>query len=459
MLSGNGKYPPVTGQSLRESILPPNNQEAEEAVLGSLLNEPEASVWVVAPILTPESFYHQRNAAVYAAICALQIRHEPIDLLTVSQELKRRGPAGDADPESYLAKLTNAVPTAMNAEHYANLVAAAFVRRRMLSAASEIAKLAYAQGREIDDCVADAGRALMDVQQDRNTGTSTTARTAINKLFQRIEFLHDRPDKNALLGLSTGYMDWDKMTSGSQAGDFIIVAARPGMGKSSLLKDLAVNACKSGKRAAFFTMETNTEQLMQRIVAGETGIDLQRLRLGDLRDDEWSNLTRMSMQTADWCLTVDDGGSLSVPALRAKVNRIYQQQGLDLILVDYLGLMHGNAENRVQEVTQISAGLKQIAREFNVPLIAAAQLSRNVEQRADKKPQLSDLRDSGSLEQDADIVAFIYRDEYYNPETDQKNIANINIAKNRNGPTGSLNLFFDKRLTSFKNLHRERVEL
>ncbi len=457
MYNTNGKHAAPPAQPFYDGVLPPSNQEAEEAVLGSLLIDPEMLV-LVAPTLPAEAFYHQRNKEVYAAMCALDSRHEPIDFLTVAQELRRAGKS-EPDSDSFLAGLTNTIATSLNVEAYAARVVEAFTRRRMLAAANVIVKQAYAATQPIDECVATAGRALMDVQQDRNTGTTTSAKEAVGSLMARIQFMNERLDKTALLGLSTGFIDWDQMTSGSQAGDLILVAARPSMGKSALLKDLAVTACKAGKRAAFFSLETSTEQLMTRVISGETGIDLQRLRMGELRNDEWSCFTQASTRVSDWHLQSDDGVGLTVPALRAKVNRIYQRHGLDLILVDYLQLMQGSAENRVQEVGQISAGLKQIAREFNVPLIAAAQLSRNVESRPDKHPMLSDLRDSGSLEQDADVVAFIYRDEYYNAGTDQESVADINIAKNRNGPTGTLKLFFDKRLTTFRNLSRERIEL
>jgi len=238
-----------------------------------------------------------------------------------------------------------------------------------------------------------------------------------------------------------------------------IVAGRPGMGKSALMKDFAVTACKAGKRVMLFSLEMDAAQVMTRIISSETGIPSERIKSGDLRDDEWNNFTCISMQVADWRLWIDEGAALTIPALRAKVNRVYQQHGLDLIVVDYLQLMKGNAENRVQEIGEITMGLKQIAREFKVPLVAGAQLSRALEQRNDKRPQLSDLRESGSIENDADIVSFIYRDEIYNPSTDAKNVAEIHIGKNRNGPTGYVNLFFNKLLTAFKPLTRERVEL
>lgn len=457
--NGNGKHATALAQPKFDgALLPPNNEDAELAVLGSILLDTDTAMMQVVPILTPEAFYHIQNRNVYAAMCALTVRHEPIDLLTVTQEMKRQGTI-EPGTESFVSGLTNGMFSSLNVAAYAKSVADEFVRRRMLGAASATAKLAYDHTRPTDDCLADAGRALMEVQQDRNSGSTIHARKAVNSLFERIEFLHGRPDKNVPLGLSTGYTDWDKLTDGGQPGDLIIVAARPSMGKSALLKDLAVSACKNKKNVAFSSLETSNEQLMTRIVCTETGIDSTRIRKGDLRDDEWANFTKKSMEISDWGLWMFDDVGLTIPALRAKVNRIYQQHGLDLICVDYLGLLTANSENRVQEVSQISRGLKEIAREFNVPLYAAAQLSRQVEQRPDKRPQLSDLRDSGSLEQDADVVAFIYRDEYYNDNTDQKNIANINIAKNRNGPTGRVDLFFDKRLTAFKPLHRERIEI
>ena len=292
----------------------------------------------------------------------------------------------------------------------------------------------------------------------------TPIRPVVSSFFERIEYLNEHRDEP--LGIPTGFHDLDKLTAGMQRGDLVIVAARPGVGKTSLMLNLAYTAAmKYKQRVALFSLEMGNEQLVQRFVASETGIDSQRLRRGDLKEDEWGALTRVSMRMSDMQMFLDDSPSLTPLDLRVKARRVYQEHGLDMIILDYLQLMQGEnsngrgMDNRVQEISYISRALKQIARELNVPLIAGSQLSRLVEQRADKRPMLSDLRESGSIEQDADIVMFIYRDEVYNPDTELKNIAEISIQKNRNGPTGKINLYFDNKLTSFKNLSKENVEL
>ena len=458
--NGNGKHSKtLVNPSQGLLVLPPNDERAEEAVLGSLLIDPDLSLMVVAPILNSSMFYIIKNGWIYECIMRLHERHDAVDALTLVGELERVGRLDEIGGESYLAQLTNSVPTALNVETYAQSVANAYTRRRMIASASAIAKEAYDQSKHLDDCMAESGRAWLAIQQNQNTGTTVAARTAINSLAQHVEDMQARPDKSAVIGLTTGYTDLDKITGGLQKGDLFIVAGRPGMGKSALMKDFAVTACKAGKRVMLFSLEMDAAQVMTRIISSETGIPSERIKSGDLRDDEWNNFTCISMQVADWRLWIDEGAALTIPALRAKVNRVYQQHGLDLIVVDYLQLMKGNAENRVQEIGEITMGLKQIAREFKVPLVAGAQLSRALEQRNDKRPQLSDLRESGSIENDADIVSFIYRDEIYNPNTDAKNVAEIHIGKNRNGPTGYVNLFFNKLLTAFKPLTRERVEL
>ncbi len=444
--------------------LPPQNIEAEEAVLGSLLIDPEAALRI-APFLKPEMFYIVKNGWVYDAVLKLQERREAIDLLTISSELAKDNRLDEIGGESYLAQLVNTVPTALNVETYAHIVEEMATRRRMLSAASEIARIAYDKMTPIDQVVEKSEAAVFAVTEGSGDGQMVSMRTAVSAFFERIEFLHEHRDEP--LGIPTGYPDLDKLTGGMNRGDLIIVAARPGVGKSSLMLNLAYNAAyRHRQRVAVFSLEMGVEQMVQRFIASETGIDSQRLRIGDLRDDEWGNMTKISMQMADLMLFMDDTPSLTPLDLRVKSRRIYQEHGLDLIVVDYLQLMtsensnaRGGMDNRVQEISHISRNLKQIARELKVPLIAGSQLSRLVEQRSDKRPMLSDLRESGSIEQDADIVTFIYRDEMYNPDTDQKNIAEISVQKNRNGPTGKLNLFFDKRLTSFKNLAREKIEL
>jgi replicative DNA helicase len=444
-------------------LLPPHSQEAEEAVLGSILIDHEA-ILRVASFLQPEHFYVVKHQWVFDAMQRLQQRQAAIDILTLHDEIKAAGRLDEVGGIGFLAQLTNAVPTALNIEAYARTVEEHAVRRRMISAASDVARLAYDRMLPIENVIEKSEAAIFAVSEAHGEKKMAPIRKVVSSFYERIEYLHQHRDEP--LGIPTGYTELDKLTAGLQRGDLIIVAARPGVGKTSLMLNIAYTAAmKYKQRVALFSLEMGNEQLVQRFVASETAIDSQRLRRGDLKDEEWGALTRVAMRMSDLHIFLDDTPSLSPLDLRVKARRIYQEHGLDLILVDYLQLMQGDSsggrgmDNRVQEISYISRSLKQIARELNVPLIAGSQLSRLVEQRSDKRPMLSDLRESGSIEQDADIVMFIYRDQLYNPDTELKNIAEISVQKNRNGPTGKVNLYFDNKLTSFKNLRQENVEL
>jgi len=444
-------------------FLPPHSLEAEEAVLGSIMIDHEAILHVAA-YLKVEHFYIVKHQWIYEAMQRLQARQSAIDLLTLQGEMQAMGRLDEIGGVSFLAQLTNAVPTALNVEAYAHTVEQHAARRRMIAAASEIARLAYDQTQQIEEIIEKSEAAVFGVSEAHGANQMTPIRPVVSSFFERIEYLNEHRDEP--LGIPTGFHDLDKLTAGMQRGDLVIVAARPGVGKTSLMLNLAYTAAmKYKQRVALFSLEMGNEQLVQRFVASETGIDSQRLRRGDLKEDEWGALTRVSMRMSDMQMFLDDSPSLTPLDLRVKARRVYQEHGLDMIILDYLQLMQGEnsngrgMDNRVQEISYISRALKQIARELNVPLIAGSQLSRLVEQRADKRPMLSDLRESGSIEQDADIVMFIYRDEVYNPDTELKNIAEISIQKNRNGPTGKINLYFDNKLTSFKNLSKENVEL
>ena len=377
-------------------VLPPHSAEAEEAVLGSLLIDPAATPRI-STFLKPEDFYIVKNGWIYQAILAMG---EKADLLTVSAELARNNLFEEAGGESYLAQLTISVPTALNVETYAHLVENFALRRRMLNAASEIAKMAYDQTLPVDQVVEKSEATVFGVTDQRASGQMAPIRKVVDEFFTHIEYLHDHKDEP--LGIPTGYPDLDKLTGGLQKGDLIIIAARPGVGKTSLMNNIGYYAAfKHRQRVAIFTLEMGNEQLVQRFVASETGIDSQRLRVGDLRDEEWGSLTKVCMQMSDLYIFLDDTPSLSPLDLRVKSRRIYQEYGLDLIIVDYLQLMQGESggrnDNRVQEISYISRSLKSIARELKVPLIAGSQLSRLVEQRSDKRPMLSDLRESGCL--------------------------------------------------------------
>jgi replicative DNA helicase len=426
----------------------PHNVEAEEAVLGSLLIDPEA-LFRISPFLKGEDFYIQKNAWVYEAILAIHERREPIDFVTLCDELERRGQLEEVGGAAYITHLVNAVPSAIHVEAYGHIVEQAAVRRRLLNAASQIAQLAYHEAEEIDQTVDQAEQALFSVSQRRITRDLAPIQDVIRRYYDRIEYLYAHQGEP--LGVPTGFVDIDRLLGGFQRSDFIIVAARPSVGKTSLCLSMARNAARFGQHVAIFSLEMSSEQIVQRLVSAETAIDAQRLRLGDLKEDEWPLFVQATGKLADLPVFIDDTPSISALQLRTKVRRLHAEHGLDAIFVDYLQLMTGDvrSENRVQEVSFISRSLKAIARELDVPVVAASQLSRAVEQRSDKVPVLADLRESGSLEQDADVVMFIYRDELYHPETEQQNIADILISKHRNGPTGKVQLFFRKRLAQF----------
>jgi len=442
--------------------LAPHSVEAEEAVLGAILMNPE-SLHEVAPFLTAEDFFIVRHGWIYEAILRLHERGDAIDERTVTEELRAQGRLEEIGGLSYIAYLFNSTPTALHAETYGHIVERAALRRRLLGAAGEIAQLAHDEERDINHVIDQAEATLFTVTERRLRQELVPMRIAMSAYFDRIERLREHKDE--ALGVPTGFYDLDKLLGGLQRGDLIIVAGRPGMGKTSMLLTLALNAARQGDaRIAIFSMEMSNEQLVQRLIASETGISAQDLRLGNIDDAEWARFVQAVGSMSNLKIYFDDSPAISAMQLRTKCRRLYREFGLDLVIVDYLQLMSagtnvGRDTNRVQEITFISRSLKELARELNVPVLSAAQLSRAVEQRQDKRPQLSDLRESGSIEQDADIVLFLYRDEVYNEATERPNEADVIVAKHRNGPTGTITLLFQKELTKFVNLRRQRVDL
>ncbi len=440
--------------------LPPHSIEAEEAVLGSLLIDPDA-IFDVATFLKPESFYSVKNKWVYEAILSLNDRREPLDLVTLTEELRRREHLEEVGGEAYIISLLHAVPTAINAESYGRLVEATAVRRQMIKAASDIANLAYNEAEDINVVIDRAEQALFSISEERTARDLVPIRTIASQYLEHIQELHARGDD--VVGVPTGFTDLDRLLGGLNKSDLIIIAARPGMGKTSLQNAIALTAARRyNKRVAIFNLEMSGEQLVQRMIAAETRIDSQRLRRGDLHADEWPIFMEAIGRLSETRIFIDDTPSITPNQLRTKCRRLYAEHGLDLVMIDYLQLMQAerSTNNRVMEISEISRALKGLARELDVPVVAAAQLSRAVEQRQDKRPQLSDLRDSGSIEQDADIVMFIYRDEYYNPDTTERpNIAEVAIAKHRNGPTGTIDLYWHGQLATFRNLQRQEISL
>ena len=448
------------GETMNKSErMAPHNTEAEEAALGSLLLDPDA-IFKVASFLEPGDFYREKNGWIYDAVRELHNRREPADFVTLCDELERRGQLEEVGGAAYITFLINAVPTAIHAEYYARIVERTAILRRLISAAGQIAAIAYEDAEDVDEVVDRAEQVLFGVSQRRIARDLVPIKQIIGTYYDRIDYLYQH--RGELIGIPTGFPLLDKLLGGLQPSDLIIVAGRPSMGKTSLALSIAQNAArKFNQRVAFFSLEMSSEQVVQRLVSAETGIDSQRLRLGDLRDDEWPLFVEATGILSEVPIFVDDTPSISALQMRTKARRLHAEHGLDLVIVDYLQLMRGDtrAENRVQEISAISRALKGLARELSVPVVAVSQLSRAVEARRDHLPILSDLRESGSIEQDADVVMFIYREEIYDSDTERKNIADIIVAKHRNGPTGKIPLFFQKELAQFHELELVREEL
>ena len=437
----------------------PNSREAEEAVLGAVLINPEA-YYDVAHFLQDEDFYIHRHRWIWQAFTNLHEKRIPIDFLTVAEELDQNGQLSEIGGPAYLTALINNVPTSLHAEAYGHLVEESAVRRRMLEAANAIAKLAYKEETGIDEIMNDAEKAVFGVSERRLTRDLQPIQKVLSDYYDRIDQLMRRGEDT--FGVPSGFIDLDRLLGGMQPSEFLIIAGRPGMGKTAFLISAAKNAAQIHKKhVAIFSLEMANEQLVQRLIAQETGIDTHHLRTGQLNEDEWPLFAHAIEVLSDTRIFLDDTPGLTPLQLRTKSRRLHMEFRLDLILVDYLQLMSGGIriENRVQEVSYISRNLKMLARELNVPVLAAAQLSRAIEQRADKEPQLSDLRESGSLEQDSDVVMFIHRPDLYEKDSLKQNIAAIKIAKHRNGPTGNIELIFRSNLAKFENAATRRVDL
>jgi replicative DNA helicase len=437
----------------------PQSREAEEAVLGSIMINPEA-YYDVAEFLQGSDFYIHRHRWIWQAFVRLHESRTPIDILTVTEELDKQEQLAEVGGAAYLTTLINNVPSSLHAMAYGRIIEQSAVRRNMLDAANRIAKLAYDEEIGLDSVLDDAEKAVFGVSERRMTRDLEPIQEVLSDYYDRIGDLAARPDE--IHGVPTGFIDLDKLLAGLQPSDLLIVAGRPGMGKTGFALSVAKNAAQTHKKhVAIFSLEMSNEQLVQRLISQETGIDSQRLRTGKLQEDEWPLFTHAIEVMSDTRIFLDDTPAITPLQLRTKCRRLHLEFRLDLIIVDYLQLMSGDTrtDNRVQEVSYISRNLKILARELNVPVLAAAQLSRAVEQRTDKRPVLSDLRESGSLEQDADIVMFIYRPEIYEDDPAIENLAEVIVAKHRNGPTGSVQLIFRKNLAKFENAQTFHYDL
>jgi replicative DNA helicase len=437
-----------------EKLLP-QNIEAEEGVLGSIIIDPEAVVQV-ADFLQPDDFYRDAHRAIFQAVLDLYHEQGPADLITLCDELQRRGRLEEIGGQAFIATLVNAVPTSANVEYYARIVQRTSIMRRLIHAAGQIAALAYNEA-DATEALSKAEQLIFAVSQRYGRSDFEDLSALLGKYYEKLDKLHEQ--RGTVVGLPTGFIDLDRMTGGLQKSDLIILAARPSVGKSALALSLAYNtALRHKSRVAFFALEMSKEQLTQRLLAIATGIDQQRLRTGMIYEDEWPTISQQIGYLSQLNIYIDDTAGISTVEMRSKARRLAAEKGIDMVIVDYLQLMQAHTgsrnDNRVQEISEISRSLKALARELNVPVLALSQLSRAVESRQSRVPQLSDLRESGSIEQDSDIVLFIYRDILYNPDTDRKNLADIIVAKHRNGPVGQFSLFFDNKLTLFRNLEK-----
>ena len=434
--------------------VPPKNVEAEQAVLGSILLD-SSSVFSVTELLRPGDFYERAHEIIFDVMLSLWEVNEAIDLVTVTEELRRTGRLDIVGGASYIASLANAVPSAANAEHYAHIVAEKATLRGLISAANEICSQCYEEPGDIAAVLDEAERKIFGISQRSSREGFSPIKEVLAETFEAIERLSQH--KGEVTGIPT-FQDLDKLLSGLQKSDLIICAARPGMGKTSFCLNMAQNVGIRHKASvAIFSLEMSKEQVVQRMLAGEAMIDQHKLRTGFLKDEDWPNLLKVMEPLGEAPIFIDDTPAVTVMEVRAKARRLKAEKGLDLVIVDYLQLMQGHrrADSRQQEIAQISRALKGLARELKLPVLALSQLNRGVEQRQDKRPLMADLLESGAIEADADVVLFLYRDEYYNKNTTSRGIAEVIVGKHRNGPVGVVELAFLPEFTKFVNLARE----
>jgi len=433
--------------------VPPHNQEAEQSVIGAIFLEPQALI-TAAEILQEEDFYRVAHQKIFHTMIRLSDQGKPIDVVTVTEELSAKKELEDVGGLSYLTEIANSVPTAANIAHYARIVEEKALLRRLIRVATDIVEDGFAREDEVEALLSEAEKKMMEVSNRKNAGDFRHIKDVLVETYDNIELLHSR--KGDITGIPTGFRDLDHITAGFQRNDLIIVAARPSVGKTAFALNVAQNvATKTEENVAIFSLEMGAEQLVMRILCAEGNIDAQALRTGALTTEDWRKLTMAMGSLSNAGIFIDDTPGIRINEIRAKCRRLKQEYGLGMILIDYLQLIVGSGngkENRQQEVSEISRSLKSLARELQVPVIALSQLSRGVEQRQDKRPMMSDLRESGSIEQDADIVSFLYREDYYDKETENQNMIEIIVAKQRNGPTGTVTLAFVKEFNKFVNI-------
>jgi len=440
--------------------LPPQNIEAEQSVLGGVLIENEA-VHKVMEILTAEDFYRDAHRKIYDALMDLAERDEPADLITLTNELRKKEHLDSVGGASYVTSLIDSVVTAANIEYYAKIVKEKAILRKLIDTSTEIITHSYEDRSDVEGLLDEAERAIFEISENRIKPSFYSIRDIVKQSFKTIERLYEK--KELVTGVPSGYRDLDQRTAGFQPSDLIIVAGRPSMGKTAFCLNVAQYAAIEKRTpVAIFSLEMSKEQLVIRMLCSEAQVEGTRLRTGFLSESDWPRLTLAAGNLSDAPIFIDDAAALSILELRAKARRLNAEHGLGMIMIDYLQLMRGRAkvESRQQEISEISRSLKALAKELNIPVIAVSQLSRRTEERQGMRPQLSDLRESGAIEQDADVILFIYRDEVYNRSEDNPNRgkAEVIIGKQRNGPTGKIELAFLEKFTTFKELYKGESE-
>jgi len=444
-------------QQLKQRI-PPNSMEAEQSVLGSMLLDKEA-VAAAAEVLHGEDFYSDAHREIYEAILDIYDRGMPVDLVTLAEALRQRGTLESVGGGTYISDLSMSVPSTANVRYYVRIVEEKAVLRRLIAASGDIMQESYAASEDLDIIIDHAEKKIFDISQRKNDQNFEPIKTILLDTYSRIEEL--TKNKGKIVGVATGFRDFDLRTSGLNPSDFVLIAGRPSMGKTSFALNIAQYAAVHSKvPVAIFSLEMSKDQLVQRMLSCQAHIELQKIRTGDLTEEDWIKLVHAATPLSQAPIFIDDTPAISAMEIRSKARRLKLEHGLGMIVIDYLQLMsgRGNIESRQQEVSDISRSLKALARELEVPVVTLSQLSRGPEARQDHRPMLSDLRESGAIEQDADLVVFLYRDEYYNPDSEKQNIAEAIIAKQRNGPTGTVELVWLGQYTQFASYERNRQE-
>ena len=435
--------------------IPPHSVESEQSILGSILLDKEAII-TVSETINPDDFYKEAHKIIYESMIKLSNKSEPIDLITLTEELKKQGHLDDVGGISYITSLSTIVPTTSNVKYYADIVKEKSVLRKLIKVSNDIINLGYDGSTKIEDVLEVAEKKIFDISQEKTSDDFKSINSVLMDTYDMIEQLYT--NKSEITGITTGFRDLNKKINGMQRTDLLLIAARPAMGKTAFSLNLVQNAALKGDASvAVFSLEMSKEQLVQRMLSAQSNVELSKLKTGKLNVNDWPRIIDAMAVLSNAKIHIDDTPGIKISELRSKCRKLKMEQGLDLILIDYLQLMEGegNNESRQQEIAKISRSLKIIAKELNCPVVALSQLSRAPEQRADHRPMLSDLRESGSIEQDADIVMFLYRDEYYHPDSDRKNIGEVIIAKNRHGETGSVELVWLGEIQKFADKSRE----